>query len=151
MIKKACLSFFINKCQFKERSCGLDFAVIYLLFYKNPQITQSSVAFLNNRYLCLMIEVSYLFKCFGLNHHIQHPRSYLCCFLKYFYSEYKKQRGNDYLRLWWDLHLSISCNPQAESPQNPQIVPEDKSPALHPLSRQSVKFPQSFKFLRAVS
>lgn len=31
-----------------------------------------------------------------------------------------ERRSEGYLRLWWDLHLSLSCNPQAEKLENPQ-------------------------------
>lgn len=45
---------------------------------------------------------------------------------------YDPAAGGRYLRLRWDLHLSLSCNPQAEKSHNPQELPHSRRPALHP-------------------
>ena len=47
-----------------------------------------------------------------------------------------RRRGEEgqHLRLWWDLHLSLSHNPQAEKSHNPQEPRESRRPALHPAS-----------------
>ena len=60
----------------------------------------------------------------------------------------KVQVENGHLRLRWDLHLSLSCNPQAEKYQNPQELP-----AVHPASKLGAQAPlgSDYKVLEAVS
>lgn len=41
-------------------------------------------------------------------------------------------------RLWWDLHLSLSCNPQEEQSQNPPEPPRPR----HPAPRRGKKKPK---------
>lgn len=60
-----------------------------------------------------------------------------------------------HLRLWWDLHLSLSCNPQAEKSQNPQekLHESRRAPALHPAPDPGHRAPHwsDSKVLEAVS